>query len=644
MALIDSNLLRKPGLAKKVLALLNALQPLPSVGVVAGQAVASAIDAILGTGHPVFNDLDVFIDERDWPESTILVLSNPRNPQSRLIPKPHSERWKSKLTATLTYTGNMGALTQDIQFRADDADEYREFSTQQNIYSVKKTERDGLVNKVMVSYTPAAIPFNLTKAKLRIRAAQTLILGFDINSTQVAINLSNGKMNFTAEFERYFASRQLQIVRLFTPVQTILRYFKKREELKAYGDDDLALRMFALRMKQTDPSEAFSHARVQAFKDGLVYWPRAQQTELYNAVQMDVSGPIGSGLQSAPLVMGPKYKAVLDAYGHKIAELVMPVAHPKKDLWLMATTAAAQATRLRTLVPVSAALLTARFQEESAPLPKGTQNRLALFDAFVSGLSPSLAKKYLEQYRKQGHAYLEGIESPLRTMLSKLVVEHSELERPVVGLPFRFQIQFIQQAKLAMKRVSTPKLWSAFSFKGTLWAHKAIGDPGLIDSLLIRLAPTDKPLVPALPLPAVIDGVAVKELVSGLALLGEGERMAHCVGGYQDHLIRERSRIISLQHGPERTERSTTQWDIAQNADLPVIAKEGRRSWRPLKVNLVQSRTYRNARSSVALLAAEQSLREYVNKWLADNPLEGWQILQRSQVPELERALSHSSG
>ena len=89
MPLHDARLLETPDLAERVLALLSAKEALPSFGIVAGQAVASAIDEILGTGPAVYNDIDGFLEGRDWHAVTGDESTLPTVPERRqLAPTP----------------------------------------------------------------------------------------------------------------------------------------------------------------------------------------------------------------------------------------------------------------------------------------------------------------------------------------------------------------------------------------------------------------------------------------------------------------------------------------------------------------------------------------------------------------------------
>ncbi|TCG04497.1 hypothetical protein BZM27_40485 [Paraburkholderia steynii] len=57
-------------LGERVYHLLASKQSLPEKGMVAGQAVASAIDEIFGTGPAIYNDIDDFVETTDWTAVT----------------------------------------------------------------------------------------------------------------------------------------------------------------------------------------------------------------------------------------------------------------------------------------------------------------------------------------------------------------------------------------------------------------------------------------------------------------------------------------------------------------------------------------------------------------------------------------------
>src|SRR3546814_2622089 len=53
---------------------------------------------------------------------------------------------------------------------------------------------------------------------------QVLIQSFDLNCTQVGVDLSTGRLEWSPAFEAFIRSRQLEISNVQTPHHTIMRY------------------------------------------------------------------------------------------------------------------------------------------------------------------------------------------------------------------------------------------------------------------------------------------------------------------------------------------------------------------------------------------------------------------------------------
>ncbi len=68
------------------------------------------------------------------------------------------------------------------------------------------------------------------------KKCQSIINSFDINQTQVCIDLETKKLYYTQEFIEFLKTRQLKIVFHSTPLQSFIRILKKKEELNAFVD------------------------------------------------------------------------------------------------------------------------------------------------------------------------------------------------------------------------------------------------------------------------------------------------------------------------------------------------------------------------------------------------------------------------
>ncbi|KWU26369.1 PcfJ domain-containing protein [Burkholderia cenocepacia] len=616
MAQHDARLLETPGLAEKVLAVLSGKQQLPSRGIVAGQAVASAIDEVLGTGPAVYNDLDVFVDQRDsshfYPESNMAEPSTPAKLQ--LAPSP---TFKSSLTLE----------SADYQHALN--------AVYQKWYQVIKTTREGLLNLVFVAYCYER------DTTLPSRARQ-LIAAFDLNNIQVALDLQTRELYYSEHFAAYFAGRELSLVNLFTPFQSLLRYFKKRVELKAFGNDELQVELVRRMVARNEGDALLREDRINAFKKGWRWIPPALSAAYYKRKYaweaMESFHRTGSGLQGLPLAIGAKYEALVQQCWPKLERYFELHKHPRIDVWLIASRPNAPLIpdlSAPTELCMAPAVVAARFKELRLPASVLVRRRRKEFSHFLVWLSwnnASVQNMYEEAYQYQGDAYLEGIESQRNWRdLFRVLSDHEELATTLVLLNFREQVQVMRIVRSLLKKLNLGDAWGVFRGRDVKWARQALADPDWAMKELKDMLSAQRQLLPdecRLPLPRQLGDVAVKELVHSWELLSEGARMSHCVGGYSYAVREGHSRIISLALSEEKTQRSTVEWQPQQKRVR--ASGKGSKMVDVLAVRLIQNQSYRNTAPPPALVAAEKALRESVNAWLAANPEEGRHIFTRT--------------
>lgn len=189
---------------------LRELGSLPAEGYLAGQAVSSSLFDLFaddGEGLAIYNDLDVF------------------------YPATVADREEAKETnRTLDTVG-----FQDCRINQDYAN--LRFSVTRS-YDVVRSYREGLVNKVA---------FDSLSGIGHDSQLQTLLNGFDLNCTQIGVDLATGQLEWTPAFAEFVRTRQLLISNVQTPHHTALRWFKKRHELPGiYGDNEAAMELISL--------------------------------------------------------------------------------------------------------------------------------------------------------------------------------------------------------------------------------------------------------------------------------------------------------------------------------------------------------------------------------------------------------------
>lgn len=616
----DVKLLHRRGLGRRIIELLSDMHPLPSEGIIAGQSVASAIDEILGLAPPVYNDIDLFLTQAQWTDQTL-------EPEPRLS----LAQSKHRLTDRVVYVEP--TPSQDPAYA-------RTFvMANRYLYTVVKARTDGLCNRVLVVW----YHLGNQRAREAERSAQRcrdLILGFDLNSTQVAVDLATGKLFFTPAFEHYFAVRQLAIISTFTPLQSYLRYVKKRRELDCYGHDEGTAELIHRLILANEGTPLMRDARRQLFLDKRTAWtPEAIKA---SDASLATGRRIGTGRHGAPLVFGKKYGRFLETCSAETSPFWEFSKHPTKDLWL--TTTKDNAPKLKELhreLNTDNILAPRRFWSMYLPASKLIQTRRALFDQFIAHLEksafPDVARHYRGNLGVHGDDYLEGIEtSHGLTELLLANIGHAEVrEGGLSFLSFGNQIAVLRLVKTMLKQNDLADNWGVLAHRSPSWLAGLLTNTLPLSAAIARMRGSDAPMVEPLPLPSECLGAAVRELRSVNELRAEGNRMRHCVGGYGDAVESGRSRILSLSLGPKATDCSTVEWRFAEDPKGTPFAKTKNRTFRPLQANLAQNYSFGNRAPSAKLYEVEAALRKELNAWLKENPREGWQLLNPGVVPEL---------
>ncbi len=202
-----------PELGEAVLDRLSQLAPLPTHGLLAGQAVSSAILDLHGCqGGGVYNDLDVFIEIR---HDTMARFKN-----------------RELTTATMTrpYDISRG--------------EYSEMDVISK-YRIAGTTRHGMINKVMIAGV----------GRFGCITPHSVLTTFDFNCVQVGVHLPTRKLCWTPHFERFLRTRQLEFASVHTPWHSALRLVKKLSELKGvWCDFEAAMDLLTAMTRYEDKS------------------------------------------------------------------------------------------------------------------------------------------------------------------------------------------------------------------------------------------------------------------------------------------------------------------------------------------------------------------------------------------------------
>jgi hypothetical protein len=179
---------------------LNKIQELPDSGLLAGGSVANFYWSHFTENDIVINDIDIFV----------------------LNKKTENIEYDKKKNFEAFYklSGNKKVLSEHK--RKSEIDEYTDLKTEyknDNYFKIEDTKRDKLLNYV-----------NYSCHKVDELA---LIKTFDINCTQIGIDLKTKKLYFTEEFLDFLNNKELKVTALNSPCHTAVRIVKKKEELNA---------------------------------------------------------------------------------------------------------------------------------------------------------------------------------------------------------------------------------------------------------------------------------------------------------------------------------------------------------------------------------------------------------------------------
>lgn len=611
--------LLNPNLGEQVLKRLSRFVDLPSTGYVAGQAVASALEEILFSRIGVFNDVDVYraltLDEivamrRAATSRRMSAKSAGQTPSGRKMFNP-----RIVFSAVDSDVANVSSL----DYGAFGLDNVR------SGYSLVKTERHDMLNKI-------AIVWNRYEDMCGSPdIGKKLLASFDINAVQVGVDLNTGLLHWTPHYERFLKTRELELVTAFTPMQSLLRLFKKSRELdNVYFNEqrwiDFVRRVF---WSNQGPDEIVE-IRQRLFHQNVAGKLLDLGEAPVPAWRQHYVAP-GEGFHRAPMVFAERYHAIFQAHRDKLGEYFELSAHPEKSLWLCT---AKGSTRRVTETPnmadeyrLAAVSPRVHAQRYFPPRPQVARRR-ALFEAFLSSIPQELQIGYRAAYNILGDDYLSNVDSAQEyRWLANRLVKHPEIHR-VAAFPLRMQLDHM---KLLVKRCRAeylPEPWGVISSLGHVGRFHLLADSDFLEGTLGELRASTTPLVQPLPLPSEVDGVAVVELQSAYDLRTEGNRMGHCVGGYTLQLSRGHSRIISLRPSDDVNTWATLEWEIREVEN----GKRGRRT-SLYQMHLRQIYARFNEPASEALRLVEEKLRSAINDWLQHHPVEAKMLLRPRAKP-----------
>lgn len=192
------NILKEKNIVSIILKELSKYGNIPNDGFLCGGAVANTLMKLKWGGDYPVNDLDIFVETKNY-----------------------------KSTNTPNRTDRLSMSTSYFHLNAS--------YNHGNMYRIVSSDRDGMINIVKVFRE------NRDKSKNFFY----ILKGFDLNCTQVGIDLRSGELLYTKEFESFLNDKQLKVVAPYTPSHTAVRLFKKIDELGCYCDVDGQMKLLS---------------------------------------------------------------------------------------------------------------------------------------------------------------------------------------------------------------------------------------------------------------------------------------------------------------------------------------------------------------------------------------------------------------
>ena len=514
-------------------AVLNKLREftdLPRTGYVAGQSVASAVSELFGDGRAVaYNDVDVFRTRTTEEQATHEARVNAWYERLRVIQDENSQVLNTPFDQPPTkYQASKNLCTFTTQEQENDYGQMMLSST--NRYEVERTARAGMLNEVVCHYIQGGL--------------KNVLRTFDLNAVQIGVDIETEQLVWTYDFERFMATRQLDIVTMHTPLHSLIRYFRKRQELQGtYGNDERILEMvgaaYHLGLDEDGEFKPYSNVR---WKFGEIYKSR------FDSVASSISPHFE--LTAVPSNSSPVY-------------LLTPRFDIPKDL------KEGTSNIVFNLPLVSRALrekhrkgAQERLQYLTKPLPprpEPTGRNRPLLDRFVR-----------DSWLAQGDAYVTGnVTAAEMKQLDRVVKNHPGLSAHIEGLSLKDQWERIKALKTA---ASQRGIWAY----GVVESRDRESVDWTPDGMQVMLDEAEVLLNETLKVPTLaemtLQGYRIREMTTGMALAIEGAELHHCVAGYAYQVKAGNSRAMSFRLGEDVNNWLTLEvdrrggggWQVAQ--------------------------------------------------------------------------------
>lgn len=598
---MKSRIVLHPNMGAPLLHHLSQFGDLPNRGILAGQAVDSAITDLYGKGGGVYNDLDIF----------------------RNAPGTHREGANNFATGTTSRS----EMTLNLAERPETSyGGMAAIVSLARLYSIKSVSRDDMLNFVQCTMADGYMDRRLR--------AHDVIAGFDLNCTRVAIDLATKELVWDHHYEQFLQSRQLRIAMMHTPWHTFLRLAKKSQELPDVYADFEAAAQACTSVSHNPFIHGVRHQDAVSTLFGKKHLAQAEATRSiwtpYFSLQTTVLARTerhSHWAEAADLKPGAVMdKSVtlhsLEPRGALDADLQERCDRTGYGIIFLASTLVDEARR--TVSPSTVRKLEAI--QECRPLMQPSEPKRL---DFVRYCADTLGTGYVA-----GQA-LPAVADKVAAWLDK----HGLFKEKFFGLTLAQQSERMQTiAQLARDYGALHYDGDAEHAFGVLELTATVTDLQSRETMLALLdldrhqsmKPFDnKPLKLPVRLPALFADFTVTEMRMPFDLTREGREMRHCVGGYSHAVQRGGSRILSVKFKNHRTSPFCSTVELKAR-----FRKDGTSTGR---MRVAQNFTHGNKRPNDENRAFVEFLCDYLE--MADkkaDPLKTAQIAQAATVSEAQ--------
>ena len=473
-------------------AILNRLKEftdLPQEGFVAGQSVASAISELYGDGRAVkYTDVDLF---KAKPAATPVYIDG------QLATGPQVQKESTRVIATTSFY----AVEAMMEYG------HRVLKTDKR-YSVSSTCRKGMLNEINCFFGNNEAP--------------GILPTFDLNCVQAGVDIATSRLFWTADNERFLKTHQLDVVSLHTPFHSLVRYFRKKQELEGiYGNDarmlELAAAAYLRQVEEDGTITEHDHLRWQF---GSIYKEKLDSVSSFILPHFELSETIVKNYTVYNLK--PRHTVgqdILSARVHSLANGLPLVSRALREKRAKGTQACVDYLLTKPLIDIDSSA-----DNERVPVPevKGSALKRAWFvgkEDFLKGNISSSQMTRMDKLMAEHHIEPNLMKSTLELSWKAYLAIHEQRVKHGLWVYGALERNFVD-------------VLDADSFARFIEEQKLL----LSQTLKTKSLPDTR-----------IGEFAVRELVTGMELVEEGLEMRHCVGGYAGRVKSKQAVIASFR-------------------------------------------------------------------------------------------------